>query len=199
MHAPSLSDRKASQRICGRAGLTPCQNSKPGKHLPAGHPLLRKVIEHIRLQRASQQVHPLLIGNFDQVWSVNYRPRNASLQKRGHTDQLSKSMQMRKLRHRIEVALNMPVTENVETHRIRHDPKPNVIQGGSYGSNAVDAWRVPHTLTTLSWLDGSVGRGFATRRSETLTETERAAMNKAGTTCAFHCPMNHLECFPVDQ
>ncbi|CAK9050448.1 Malate dehydrogenase 2, partial [Durusdinium trenchii] len=114
---------KASQRICGRAGLTPCQNSKPGKHLPAGHPLLRKVIEHIRLQRASQQVHPLLIGNFDQV------------------------------------ALNMPVTENVETHRIRHDPKPNVIQGGSYGSNAVDAWRVPHTLTTLSWLDGSVG-GF---------------------------------------
>lgn len=60
---------KAAQRLCNQAGIGPTANTKPGNHLPKGHPALEKVVNYIRLLRTTQEVHPFLVANFDQVWS----------------------------------------------------------------------------------------------------------------------------------
>ncbi|CAK8992980.1 unnamed protein product [Durusdinium trenchii] len=88
--APKL--RKAAQRLCGKSGLGPEANSKPGKHLPASHPLLAKIREFVRAERDSLKVHERLVCNFDQVWSVQYMPQRATLQaKDGRQDPLRKA------------------------------------------------------------------------------------------------------------
>ena len=134
--------------------------------------------------KAGLQYHELMIGNFDQVWSVLFRPKRTTLVKReAQHDQLSRSIALRKLRHCLERSLDMPLTEafgDKESH-----VKPPRIQGGNAACVAVDQWRVPRTLCTLSWINGDMGRGFVTVRDDTLTEEQRLQANQART---------HLEC-----
>ncbi|CAE7236981.1 unnamed protein product [Symbiodinium sp. CCMP2592] len=48
--------------------------SKPGKHLPMNDPVLVAVKEHVKAEVETGAVHPLLVGNFDQVWTTLYEP-----------------------------------------------------------------------------------------------------------------------------
>ena len=75
-------DRKAAQRLCHRAGLSTSQNAKPGKHLAYDHPSLQRVRDWIHEQSTSGHFHERLIGNYDQVWSVLFRPASATLQQK---------------------------------------------------------------------------------------------------------------------
>jgi len=47
---------------------------KPGKHLQFSHPLMERLRNFVQLQLAQKRIHPLLLGNFDQVWSLCFRP-----------------------------------------------------------------------------------------------------------------------------
>lgn len=175
--------RKASQRICSKAGIAPAQNSKPGKHLPHNHPLLEKVRGFVRTLRDSKQIHPLLVGNYDQVWSLQYRPSRATLQRKEHADTFARHMSLRKLRHKIELALDLDVTENVESNRYRHRAKA-APTGGQAASAVVDGWRIPRTITTLSWIDGTISRGYVTIRADGLSEEDRRQANQDRTCLA---------------
>ena len=53
------------------------------------------------------------------------------------------------------------------------------VQGKNAGAAPIESYRLPRTLTTVSWSDGSVSRGFVTRRGDTLTESQRDKANQA--------------------
>ena len=182
--------RKTAQRLCDRIGVAVCQNNKPGKHLPFSHPSLQKVREWLKLEVASNRVHPRLLGNFDQVWSVTYQPRRSTLQSQhrrlslpsGGVDPCAKSMHQRRLRHFIERSMGMNLTEQFgENGETDESPIPFAqIAGGFAGHTPVDAWRVPHTLTTFSWCDGTLSRGFITCCSDYMGESQRKLLNEDG-------------------
>lgn len=84
-------------------------------------------------------------------------------------------MSLRRMRHNIELALDAPISENLQENRYRNRPTHEVT-GGAVA--CADYWRVPRTLCTLSWLDGSVSRGFVTLRANSMSEQERAQANE---------------------
>lgn len=53
------------------------------------------------------------------------------------------------------------------------------VQGKNAGAAPIESYRLPRTLTTVSWSDGSVSRGFVTCRGDTLTESQRDKANQA--------------------
>ena len=62
----------------------------------------------------------------------------------------------------------------------RHEVAPWVpaVQGGPTANVAIESWRQPHTLTTLSWVTGELGRGFVTCKDDYLSEKTRSELNK---------------------
>ena len=118
----------------------------------------------------------MLCANYDQVWSTQYRPSKATLQCKGHSDRLARQWSLRSLRHKIELALDVDVTENLQEHRYRHRDTPTVTGGKACA--VVDGWRIPRTLTTLSWVDGTMSRGYVTLRAGSLSEEDRCQANQ---------------------
>ncbi len=149
---------------------------KPGKHLPWGHPLMERLRNFVQLQVAQKRIHPLLLGNFDQVWSLCFRPAARTLQPKGHVDDIARNISLRHIRHCIERCMGVKYTETFE-----NDPTmAPQIKGGFAAHTPVDGYRLPRTLTTLCWANGDLGRGFISCRGDTLTEKQRAEANKAG-------------------
>lgn len=135
--------------------------------------------EWINIKLQSSEFHPQLCCNFDQVWSLLYAPKKSTLQmKKGPVDELAKSRSMRAIRHVLERSLDIPYTESLvkDDNPCPHKP---TITGGASATGSVEMWRVPRTVTTLSWRDGVVGRGFITCRDDSLTSAQRDLVNQA--------------------
>lgn len=167
-----------------------CQNNKPGKHLPFSHPSLVKVREWLKLEVGSGRAHARLLGNFDQVWSVTFQPNRRTLQSQhrrltlasGGMDPCARSMHQRRLRRFIERSMGLNLTEQFGENG-ESDEGPigfAQISGGFAGHTPVDGWRVPHTLTTFSWSDGTLSRGFITCCSDYMGESQRQQLNQDG-------------------
>ena len=139
---------------------------------------MQKLRSSIALQLGKGKFHPQLVCNYDQVWSLLYTPRKKNLVIRKAMDPLAKSRSLRAIRHCLERALHLPFTEPMG-QEIEGPQEPRIV-GGAAASSTVDQWRVPRTLTTLSWRDGRVGRGFLTIKDEYLTESQRQEANQAG-------------------
>ena len=170
--------RKHAQRLCRKCGVLLTQNSKPGRHLPFHHPQMEKVRTWVNYQIASGAVNGQLLANFDQVWSLLYRPASRTLRQSSSVPgQHSKEPSLRKIRHCIQRVMDLPLTESFE-------PKPSdgirQVQGGPAGHSPVESYRIPRTLTTLSWADGAMGRGFVTCKSDHMSEKDRNQANQAG-------------------
>ena len=153
----------------------PTANTKPGKHLPPEHPQMQKVRSWLQAQIHSGRCHGQLLCNFDQVWTLMFRPAKSLLNQRDSVDELSSSCSLKRLRHCLERCLDLPFTDEVEVQREVHRPR---IQGGPGASGSVEQWRAPHTLTTVSWADGTMTRGFVTIKREYLSESQRELINK---------------------
>ena len=157
-------------------------NEKPGAHLPHDAPALEAVRSYIRSLVATKECHELLIGNFDQVWSLRFRPKRHVLQKQSSMsgqqmkDPLRNSMFMRRLRHNLELCLDLPVSE-ANPGAEPAVQKPPQVTGGKQAASMVDEWRVPRTVTTLSWIDGGMSRSHVTLREGTLPEEKRQKLN----------------------
>ena len=133
--------------------------------------------EWVAHQIALERFHPQLLGNFDQTWSLNFQPRKRTLQPCHRCD--VKSIHMRRLKHNLERCLGLPLSEALgDVEQKPHEFRPAGLQGGFAANSAVDFYRVPHTLCTLTWSDGAVGRGYATCRSDYLTENQRRDLNQ---------------------
>jgi len=119
----------------------------------------------------------LLIGNFDQVWSLHYKPKKNVLAKSGAVfDELKKQKAARRMRHCLERCLDLPLTEP-----FGEMGKSTVqqLQGGMASNVPVEQWRLARTLCTLSWANGDMGRGYITVREDGLTEAQRIEANQA--------------------
>ncbi|CAK9018622.1 unnamed protein product [Durusdinium trenchii] len=177
---------KKAQRLCHKFDIRYRSNEKPGLHLPFTHPSLERVRTYVSLAVKEKVIHPRLIANYDQVWSTNYRPAKRVLQKPGGArgllrDPLSKSLAMRRIRHNIERCLNMDLTEEDPASTSVEEPSSNglhQITGGSAGVAPVDEWRLPRTVTTISFVDGHVSRAYVTLRSGTMPESTRKRINQ---------------------
>ena len=172
--------RKQAQRLCNRYGIRSRTNEKPGLHLPYDHPALEAIRSHVQKQIRSMAVHPRLVANFDQVWVTWYRPQKKTLMKdssaRGLKDPLMKSLLLRQIRHGLERVLDLPMTEGDPSAPKPLESRLNRVQGGPAASAAVEGWRNPRTLTTLSFIDGHIARGFVTVKE--IPENTRTKLNK---------------------
>ena len=151
-------------------------NTKSGKHIPWDHPRLQRVRDWIQIQIVQKRFHPQLIGNFDQSWSLNMVPRRRVLQSRVHIE----PARQRALRHQFQRALGLDFSEPQEGGAEARGSSEGLrqIQGGMSASVPVENYRIPHTVTTLSFIDGFLGRGFLTVRSDHCSEKSRAALNE---------------------
>lgn len=86
---------------------------------------------------------------------------------------------LRRTRHCIERFLGRPLTEAMDPSNFEPIAVGQAhVQGGKAGSIPVESFRQPHTLTTLSWSTGELGRGFVTCKDEFLSEKQREELNK---------------------
>lgn len=172
----STPHRRTAARLARKCGLAVAANTKPGKHLPYSHPAMSHLRNWVAFQVGSGRFHCRLVANFDQVWSLRHRPRSTTLQV-NKKDPIAKQRTLRQLRHRLELSLDMPLTESFEKQDKPRVPR-ELATGGMVSHCPVEQWRVPHTLTTLSWRDGHVGRGWVTFQEDQLSEKQRATLNK---------------------
>lgn len=175
-----LTSRKQVERLCKKCCIGLTSNLKPGKHLAYGHPSNERIRQWVAFQVETGNVHSSLICNFDQVWSMNWRPRKRVLQKKnddGVNDPISKNLSLRKIRHAFERFMGGGLTEAMLPADV-HEVAAAEVSGKMAANIPIESFRLPHTLTTLSWSTGHVGRGFITVRSDHLSEAVRAELNQ---------------------
>lgn len=164
--------RKHSQRLCLKAGLHSASNSKPGRHLEYDHPAMEKVRSWIGME-TSVSIHPLMVGNFDQVWSVLFKPKRTNLVKKtARHDEYSKSLAHRKLRHCLERCLGLPLSEAFGEQQ-ELPVRQAQVQGGHAANVAVEQWRVPRTFVHFivgKWWCGTRLDNSQERHSDRNTE-----------------------------
>lgn len=159
-------------------------NEKPGQHLPYDDERLQALRTHIKQLVASKEVHPRLIMNFDQVWSLRFRPKSRCLQKDSSLsgvakDELSRSFYLRKVRHNLQLSLDLPLSEpNPAEKQPKFHVSAPTVTGGKAATATVQDWRVPRTVTTLSYVDGAVGRSFITLKDGTMSEDSRKTLSQ---------------------
>ncbi|CAK9049402.1 Malate dehydrogenase 2 [Durusdinium trenchii] len=175
-------NKKHAERICRKSGFLNRANPKPGKHLSPNHPQLLRVIDWVQMMIHQKKYHFQLIGNFDQIWSMCFLPAKQTLQMSlREPDELSKRISLRRIRHCVERVLGKEPTENLDGRgEVIAKVHPPRLQGGTVAQCPVEQYRVPRTLTSLSWADGSLGRGFVSCRKDSLTEGQRKQANEEG-------------------
>ncbi len=172
----SFYTRRAAHRLAIKSGLVSSANTKPGKHIPWDHPALVQMRSWISYQIEVGNIHPQLVCNFDQTWSLNFQPGRKTVQvrKRGKPMSEEKNHHKQHLKRVIARSLGLPLP----AERSEDGAVAPQVTGGMSAMNVVDGWRIPHTLTTLSWIDGVVGRGWITCSSHTLSEQQRTTLNE---------------------
>lgn len=63
-----------TQRFSQKFHWSFTKNEKPGKHLDFNNPALVAIREFIQGEVDHHRVHPRLVGNWDQVWTLSYEP-----------------------------------------------------------------------------------------------------------------------------
>jgi len=128
------------------------------------------------MQLQQKRFNARLCCNFDQVWSMAFRPKRRVLMYRGEKDALTRFPAKKKLRHLFERCLSGRYTDSFDVEDV--EPADPTVSGGLTACCPPDGFRNPHTLTTLSWADGTVGRGFVTVRDDAFGEKQRQSINK---------------------
>ena len=152
--------------------------------MPFDSPALEAVRVYIKKVCEDGTVDHRLLCNFDQVWSLRFRPQPKCLQKdpslKGvQRDPLAQSAMMRKIRHNLERCLDLPFTEeDPSVKQLKTTMATPAVTGGACASAMVEDWRLPRTVTTLSFADGHMGRSFITVREGQLPEGLRNKLNE---------------------
>ena len=112
------------EKLCRRYGIGTYAQTKPGKHLEYGRPRLEIVRAHTRTFAATSGCHDRLIAKFDQVWTVLFEPSNHSCWKDQEfagmlKDELSACHGKQASRTKLEKALGLPVTHEVDDGKAR--------------------------------------------------------------------------------
>ena len=148
--------------------------SKPGKHLSMPDPRIVAVKKYVKAEVTNGTVHPLLVGNFDQVWTTLYEPAWKDPRQQGSTKDLS--MDAGKFYRRRQLAASLQASLGQQVPALQSRKLPGPKEDDAYSSaNSVATWRIPRTTTTLSWRNGDVGRLFTTIASDKVSEQQLKA------------------------
>ena len=156
--------RRVAVRCCHSVGVRAHVLSKQSKHLDFQHPAMQRVRAYVDCAVQTKQVHPRLIGNFDQVWCLQYEPARSVL---GVGSAPSNHLPAQaKMIASIRNALDLgdPAAPEKKAHQPAKAPVLNPqgqVQPVEYG-------RLARTTTTLSWSDGVLGRAFITAASGSI-------------------------------
>lgn len=167
--------RHQVRRLCNRSSIALTANTKPGKHLPYDHMAMARVRDGVAWMIETGAIAKDLVLNFDQVWCTTFRPRTRTLQERRHSQDSKSAKQVMET----DFLRMINVSTGGDSDALSFT-KTSRRQGGCSSSVAIDSWRVPHTLTTVSWNDGTLARGFVTCAEEYLSPMQRESLNKAG-------------------
>ena len=163
--------RKHASHFLRKFDFQVCRVSKPGK-LSTNHPQIVAVREFISEVLDRNEAHPLLVANFDQVWTTVHEPaQRKDAAKKGCTVDLDledeRRHRRRALVHKLRVNLGL------ETAALPAGWDAKVVQDDGYSAvSSVSNWRVPRTTTTLSWRNGDVGRLFVTIGDDKVSDQQ---------------------------
>lgn len=93
-------------------------------------------------------------------------------------DPIMRSRLLRQIRHNVERSLDMEITEVDPRAQLKEEPSQPQVQGQAAASAMVQGWREPRTLTTLSFIDGFVARGYVTCKVNTIPRATIAKINR---------------------
>ena len=155
------------RRMCLRVGLKVSAVAKQSKHLDFMHPSMLAVREYVKGLVDQRNIEPLLLGNFDQVWSVHYEPPSKVIHKhekrRGELgNPFSRQRSLKKVLEAINAHMNGEVLPQAQQDRIVQEVCEPVELNAGGNLNPVDNARNARTVTTLSWSNGDMGRAYIT-------------------------------------
>ena len=167
--------RTAVRRACIKLGLKSYSVTKQSKHLDFSHPSMLSVREYVKKMINDKGIEPLLLGNFDQVWSVHYEQPHRVLYKhesqRGKlSDPLNRKLSLRRVLKCINDQVNGIVPQESQDALVQSVCKDSELNAAG-NLNPVDYARSARTCTTLSWSDGDLGRAWITLAPGTMCNT----------------------------
>ena len=168
------------QRLCLKLGLAGARITKQSRHLSYDHPSMKQIREWVSVTTASQEVDARLMCHFDQVWSLHCEPPSRVLWKdqanQGKLfDPKRKQKREQEMIRTIKEALGHGTSDLMQKKDTR--PKEPCLNAQST-LLPLDNARLARTVTTLSWADGSMGRGYVTAPSKTIPDAVAEAMNE---------------------
>ena len=138
-------------------------------------PLLIAVKEYVKAEVESGAVHPVLVGNFDQVWTTLYEPASRVVWKNAAKQGSVKDLDVEdgKWYKRRHVATQLRISLGLDTAALKGRSMPSAKKDDAYNSaGCVNNWRASHHDHILSWRNGEVGRLFVTIASDKVTEQQ---------------------------
>ena len=145
---------------------------KPGKHLPRNAPEILAVKEFVVATIRDGKAHPLLVGNFAQVWTCMYEPAARAIWKdpKRQGQQRDPARKPGKFFHRAQLAKQLRVDLGLEAAALLGNREKG--DDGYSQIGCVSNWRTPRTTTTLSWRNGDLGRLFITVAYAKISEAQ---------------------------
>ena len=161
-------------RTCNKLGIKGSSVSKQTRHLHFDHPSMEMIRNWVTMACQTSRVNERLVAHFDQVWTQLYEPARRVLYK--HPDEQGKTDPERKLLAPSKAnmldcfrkALNLHGP--MECSKEKDGPRKATLCAQST-LVPIDYARYPRTTTTLSWVDGTMGRAYVTAAANVLSAT----------------------------
>ena len=174
-----------ARRFARRFGYVLNANEKPGKHLAYDHPACLSLVAYVQGLIDSGKVHPQLIFNWDQVWTVLFEPIKRLLWKDPSSagkfvDELKWFFRRKLSRSEYQKTAGLPSQMPYASPNADLDTW-DVTQAkldGYSGTSAIENWRFPRTTTTLSWIHGHLGRSFTTIPEKAMSDEKLEQANQ---------------------
>lgn len=175
--------RSCVMRVCNRLGIRSSSVSKQSKHLDYTHPSMEAVRSFIGMSSEREGIEPRLVANFDQVWSMHYEgPRSVMYKHSSKRSQLfdtaSSKPSLQRMTASIRRASNLHSAEDQQV--VPKEVCKPVTLNAAGNLNVVDYARNARTLTTLSWADGDLGRGFITIQPGAMFNAQLSVLCRGG-------------------
>ena len=167
-----MQPRMSVSRACNKLGIKGSSVSKQTRHLHFDHPSMEVLRNWVTMACQTSKVNERLVAHFDQVWTQLYEPAKRVLYKnpeeQGKNDPDRKLLPPSKtnMLDCFRKALNLPGS------MVRSKEKDGPQKASLCAQSTlvpIDYARYPRTTTTLSWIDGTMGRAYVTAASNVLS------------------------------
>lgn len=140
---------------------------------------MQAVRDHVNAAVETGRVHPRLIGNFDQVWTMRQTPEKTQVfkdsSKGGQSDEPVEPHTLHQLKAREALLLHLGKPEMTKLCLMHPVSAPPDLKGQV---QVVMNNRSPRTVTTWSWRDGTMGLTYITFAEGDVSVAEMEELNE---------------------